>query len=86
MENLAKRRLPSHLWCLCTDDLEDTAGLGVAGIWSSGVKGYLRVPEEFKQSDLVILVVLDKGLPDYAVWPIGEGSHDSVIQRTDKAT
>lgn len=61
MENLAKKRLPSHLWCLCTDDPEDTAGLGVVGIWSSGVKGYLRVPE-FKQSDLV-MVVLDKGLP-----------------------
>lgn len=85
MENLAKRRLPSQPWCLRTDDLEDTAGLGVAGIWSSGVKGYLRISEEFKQSDLA-MVVLDKGLPGYAVWPIGEGSHDSVIQGTDKAT
>lgn len=66
MGNLAKRRLHSHLGCLHTEDLEDTAGLRVVGIWSSGVEGYLRVSEELKQSDLVI-VVLDKGLPGYAV-------------------
>lgn len=79
MQNLAKRRLHSHLWFLRTDDLEDTAGLGVLRIWSSGVEAYLKVPEEFKQSDLV-MVVLDKGLPCYAVWPMGEGSQDGVIQ------
>lgn len=86
MQNLVKRRLHRHLRCLHTDDLEDAAGLGVLRIWSSsGVEGYLRVPEEFEQNDLV-MVALDKGLPGYAVWPVGEGCHDGVIQGTDKVT
>lgn len=48
------------------------------------MKGYLRVPEEFKQSDLV-MVVHGKGFLGYAVWPI-EDFHNGVIQGTDKVT
>lgn len=44
---------------LGTEDMEDTKGLGVIGIWSNQVQVYLRVPEGFKRSDLAVVVLTE---------------------------
>lgn len=44
---------------LGTEDMEDTKGLGVIGIWSNQVQVYLRVPEDFKRSDLAVVVLTE---------------------------
>lgn len=51
--------MPYPWGVLGTEDVEDTKGLGVIGIWSNQVQVYLRVPEGFKQSDLAMIVLTE---------------------------